>query len=354
MPRPHSAGNILPGNILQRALHLFPANQKFTNTGHHAAQAHEKKDGRCLFVSNVLEVENIFEELTFFFFSFDLSPSAKAKPLPVRREAGIDSVQSKRNKAKRKKLQDGYGEDDTPKAFARLMQFRSTGKGPKGLDNGDARKSKKRKLDQDTQKKPSENTAPPIPKIMPGERMSEFAARVNQALPISGLARKGKTAEGVKERMTKHEKKLRKLQAEWRKEEARIREKEEEERELAEEEQDELEAMWEDKTSEIPVKGKKGKRRKLVGEQGDDDGDPWEVLKANREQPKGLHDVVQEPPQFTRIPKEKFKVKNGARVQVSEVPNAAGSLRRREELRETRKSIIESYRKLMDEKRNNS
>lgn len=306
-------------------------------------------------MSNVLEVENIFGELTSFFSSFDLSPSAKAKPLPVRREAGVNSVQSKRNKAKRKKLQDSYGEDDTPKAFARLMQFRSTGKGPKGLDNGDVRnKSKKRKLDQDTQKKPSENTVPPILKIMPGERMSDFAARVDQALPISGLARKGKTVEGVKERMTKHEKKLRKLQAEWRKEEARIREKEEEERELVEEEQDELEAMWEDKTSEIPVKGKKGKRRKLVGEQGDDDRDPWEVLKANREQPKGLHDVVQEPPQFTRIPKEKFKVKNGARVQVSEVPNAAGSLRRREELGETRKSIIESYRKLMDEKRNNS
>ena len=180
-------------------------------------------------MSNVLEVENTFEELTSFFFSFDLSPSAKAKP--VHKEAGVDNVQSKRNKAKRKKLQDGYGEDDTPKAFARLMQFRSTGKGPKGLDNGDAPKSKKRKLDQDTQKKASENTAPPIPKIMPGERMSDFAARVNQALPISGLARKGKTVEGVKERMTKHEKKLRKLQAEWRKEEARIREKEEEERE---------------------------------------------------------------------------------------------------------------------------
>ncbi|OCL03935.1 hypothetical protein AOQ84DRAFT_226732 [Glonium stellatum] len=284
--------------------------------------------------------------------SFDLPPSAKAKPLSVRKEASADSVQSKRNKAKRKKIQDGYGEDDTPKAFARLMQFRSTGKGPKGLDNGDAPKSKKRKLDQETQNNTSENITPAIPKIMPGERMSDFAARVNQALPISGLARKGKIMDGIKERMTKHEKKLRKLQEGWRKEEARIREKEEEKRELAEEEQDELEAMWEDKTSEIPIKGRKGKRRRLIGEQADNDGDPWEALKASREQPKGLHDVVQEPPQFTRIPKEKFKVKNGARVQVSDVPNAAGSLRRREELGEARKSIIESYRKLMGEKRN--
>jgi hypothetical protein len=44
------------------------------------------------------------------------------------------------------------------------------------------------------------------------------------------------------------------------------------------------------------------------------------------------------------IPREKFKVKNGARADVADVPNAAGSLARREELGAERKNIIEAYR----------
>ncbi|KAF2087903.1 hypothetical protein K490DRAFT_73377 [Saccharata proteae CBS 121410] len=293
--------------------------------------------------------------------SHDLPPTARAKPLPVRESGNLtDNFASKtvqRKKAKAKKRADGYGLDDTPKAFARLMQLGKTGKGPSGLDNGDQPRGKKRKL-ADAEAKPAKPAKPASakpemekPTIMPGERMSDFAARVNQALPVAGLARKGKAIEGVKERQTKTEKRMHKMYAEWREEEAKRKEREEEARELAEEEEEEKNALYgEDKTS-IPA-GKKGKRKKLIGETDDGEDDPWAVLKTRRDAPKGINDVVQAPPTFKAIPKEKFKVRNGAKVQVADIPKSAGSLARREELGETRKSIIESYRAMMESRRN--
>jgi hypothetical protein len=260
----------------------------------------------------------------------------------------------KASKKKRKTFHEGYGEDDTPKAFKRLMQFTVRGKALKGLDDGHSKpKNKKQKVEEEAPTATVDSEAQVIPKIQPGERMSDFAQRVNQALPLTGVQKNRKKIDGQSDhRVTKHEKKLKRLQDGWRKEEVRIREKEQEALELAEEEQDELDAMWEDKTVDLPVgkKAKKGKRKRVVGEV-DDEEDPWEALKAKRVQRKGLHDVVQEPPQFTAIPKEKFKVKNGAKVQVADIPNAAGSLRRREELGVERQRIIETYRKLMEAKR---
>jgi hypothetical protein len=55
---------------------------------------------------------------------------------------------------------------------------------------------------------------------------------------------------------------------------------------------------------------------------------------------------VQAPPTFSRVPKEKFRTL-GARVEVDDVPKASGSLRRREELGELRKSVVEGYRAMM-------
>ncbi|KAF2205667.1 hypothetical protein GQ43DRAFT_477159 [Delitschia confertaspora ATCC 74209] len=285
---------------------------------------------------------------------FELPPTIKAKPLPVGPPRSAKDNKP-RNKKKRKIHHEGYGEDDTPKAFTRLLQFQARGKGLKGLDDGPTPKKKKQKIEQELPTDTVDSEAQAIPKIKPGERLSEFAQRVNQALPLTGVQKKGKKVDGQKDhRVTKHEKKLLRLQAGWRKEEARIREKEQEERELAEEEQDEIDAMWEDKTADLPEgkKAKKGKRKKVVGEV-DDKEDEWAALQAKREQRKGLHDVVQAPPTFTRVPREIFKVKNGAKVNVADVPNSAGSLRRREELGEARQTIIDTYRKLMEAKRNN-
>lgn len=198
-------------------------------------------------------------------------------------------------------------------------------------------------------------------KIQPGESMADFRARVDQALPLSGIAKSGKNIAGLSDhRVTKHERRLKRLQQGWREEEARLREREMERRELAEEEEDELEAMWEDKTDDLPAqrtvdgkkkKSKKGKRKLKVGEVAQDSEDEWEALKRKRDERKGLHDIVHAPPTLTKTPREIFKVKNGAGAKVANIPNAAGSLRKREELGEERQKMIAAYRQMMAAKK---
>lgn len=227
-----------------------------------------------------------------------------------------------------------------------------------GLDNGESKRAanKKRKLEEQDahngaakQQTKADATAAADHefaeqlKIQPGERLADFAARVNQTLPMAGLARKGAS---TGERVTKTEKRMKKMYAEWRSADAKRKEKLEELQEQQEEEDDEKSTELGGQSVRFEFVGKKGKRQRMVGEV-DDDEDPWAVLKTRREQPKGLHDVVQEPPTMKVIPKEKFKVRNGAKVEVANVPGASGSLARREELGEARREVIERYRAMM-------
>jgi hypothetical protein len=270
---------------------------------------------------------------------------------------------SKKQKGKKEDVQPssvaqkGYKHDDTPRAFARLMQVQNSKKRPRSsLDDGQTGKT--------TKKQKTNDDAPPIdtgdvaaiepskveiPKIQPGERLGDFAARVDRAFPVGGLARKGKVkVDGIKEQQTKTEKRLHKMYASWREEDARRKEREEERIEQEEEAEEERKAELGGQSVRLPASSKKGKRKKVIGEAaGSDDEDPWAQLKLRRDRPKGLHDVAQAPPNFKAIPKEKFKVRNGAGVQVANVPVAAGSLKRREELSTTRREVIERYRSMM-------
>jgi hypothetical protein len=295
--------------------------------------------------------------------SYDLPPTQKALPLPVGKPSQKETKNGKKS-AHSKEVVDGYGKDDTPRAFSRLLTFQKSGKTlRKGLDNGGSKpQGKKRKRDDDTQnstasKEEKITEKPPIPeqsslRIQPGEKLTDFAIRVDQAMPISGISTKGKKVEGAPDhRQSKHERKLRRMQTMWREEEAKIREREEEEREQAEDEWEEKLAGMNKDTREVMTslkhgggirKKKRKGRERMVGEVGDDD-DPWAVLKTKRDEPKGLFDVAKAPPKFDKLPKEKLK----QRAQVDDVPRAAGSLRRREDLRETRDTIIKNYRSLM-------
>ena len=271
------------------------------------------------------------------------------------------------------------------------MQFQASRTQPKtkspggGLDSGPGGEGRKRKRDANdggngstgqkkekptpiTEEKGATGPKTEIPKILPGEKLSDFSARVDRELPLAAMKRSAKPtgsdlAHIREERQTKHEKRLRRLQREWREEEAAIREREEEEREEAEENmEDELQLwkQWEAETGKNKKKGavaKKNKRRN-TGQNGsgsdsdDDDPDPWAKLnkrdRSNR--PVNPFDVAQAPPQLTK-PKGKFKVRGGAKVDVANVPAAVGSLRRREELASERRNIVEEYRRLMAEKR---
>ncbi|KAF7589778.1 hypothetical protein BBP40_003886 [Aspergillus hancockii] len=326
---------------------------------------------------------------------YNLPPSMIAKSLPVRDpnapkwkkngKNGKDRPQPKSQSKLQDKLQarrKAAQDDDTPKAFRRLMQFQTQGK--QVPSKPDTAENKKRKRGADstdtagsaTRKKAAKTTPAEVtttaadaepqikPKILPGEKLSDFAARVDRELPIAGMKKSGKPAASDiakfrEHRVTKHEKHLLRLQKQWRKDEVEILEREaaeREERETEMEDQLEIWKEWEAEAGQGKAK-KKGAavKRKSKGKNGntvDDDPDPWAKLKkkdrANK--PANPLEVVEAPPQLTK-PREIFKIRGGAKVDVANVPAAVGSLRRREELASERRNIVEEYRKLMAEKR---
>ena len=238
------------------------------------------------------------------------------------------------------------------------MAFHSGKKLPKGLDDGArvSKAAKKRKLaaNKEDDVPVEEKPEPEMPTIRVGERMSDFAARVDAALPVSGLinktARGGKDPLGLKVSRTKTEKRMHRMYDEWREQDRKIKEKREDALDLAEMEavDDDGQVKWKDDVEPGSQKKKKAKGKKKVrGEVDDGDADPWEQIKRNRAEAKvGLNDVVQAPPTFSKVPREKFRAL-GARVEVDDVPKASGSLRRREELGEERRSVVEGYRAMM-------
>ncbi|KAL8859950.1 MAG: hypothetical protein Q9178_003498 [Gyalolechia marmorata] len=292
--------------------------------------------------------------------SHELPPTSLARPLPVSKNPRTQQPQKTPN------LKNGP-KDDTPRAFARLMTYASTGhKTPRGLDDGiKPSKSNKRKRDPNTEEQAatdvpnrSRDTKAEIPRILPGERMADYSARVDQALPVVGLVSRGKGVGGLKERQTKTERKMQRMQKEWREEAARRKAKLQEVEEEAEDEE-----AGDGTRVNVGVVGngkrKKGKRRKNKGESGgegsDYDEDPWAVVAANRKREQeekekgqqtgglvGLHDVVKAPPKFTKLPTK--------RVVFSDVVKKGG-LKRQVELDEARISVVEGYRRMMKERR---
>ncbi|GAW18955.1 hypothetical protein ANO14919_084390 [Xylariales sp. No.14919] len=301
--------------------------------------------------------------------TFDLPPTQIAKPLPVNQprpkengqrgaKAKGESEQPAKN-LKRKRV--NTPKDDAPRAFKRLMAY-AGGKRPRsGLDNGDeprSAKGKKRGTAQhakSTETKAEEKSAAAaIPTIRPGERMSEFSARVDAALPLAGLVNKStkgnKDPLGLKVWRTNKERKMHKMYDEWREQDRKIKEKREEKRE----EELDLEAEKELEEEESGVSWKLNVGNQLSGKgkkKSKDDDDPWAILRKKRGETRpGLRDVATAPPELTIKPSKQLLVR-GAAVKVENIPKAAGSLKRREELQATRNDIVAAYRKKMAQKR---
>lgn len=267
--------------------------------------------------------------------------------------------------------------DDTPAAFRRIMAA-GTGKkrvrdglddGVRGKKNKKARKSTDFKNDgnnnnEDAQKSsaPSTTTTPAEDtalKLQPNEPLSHFSARVNQALPLSGLSKSNRAPTAASKagllpraQQTRTEKKIQRKIAAWRVEDAKRREQ-------AEDEADERDledaadfsapttagaaATPTDNAADAAPRRKKGRR--------DDDDDPWAALARARGAKARLHDVAQAPPTLTKV-REKFRVRRaGAGVDVANVPGASGSLARREALRAERGDVIAKYRAAVQARR---
>ncbi|KAI9828799.1 MAG: hypothetical protein M1832_001904 [Thelocarpon impressellum] len=270
--------------------------------------------------------------------AFELPPTSVARPLPVSRAT---KPSSKKSKPKKTVSKDGFAEGDTPRAFARLMRFQAGTRRPSGLDDGvPSKKTKKRKRGDDTEPTPTTIPDPPegeVPRIRPGERMSEFSARVDAALPVSGLIgkpRSGGDPAGVKVKHTKHTKRLQRMQAQWREEEKKRKEAIE-----VEELDDEGDGVG-FPTTETKAKKDKKKRKQQ-------DAPPPTKATTSRGI-VGLHDVVQAPPSLT-VPRAILKASNP--LTVPDVPRAAGSLRKREELGRARRDVLSAYRARMEGRR---
>ena len=274
--------------------------------------------------------------------SFDLPPSKLAKALPA--------YQIRLNRASKPSAKPGKQnptKDDTPKSFARLMQWHTQGKRLRpGLDEGKPTGKKRKPSESIEPPAKSDTLAAAAPTIQPGERLSDFGARVDQALPLAHLRQTEKQTSvkipGVRETvLTKHNKRLARMQREWRAEEQRRRERREDEDEEDEEEREETEMLWEG----VKVQGKR------KGRGGDVEEDPWQALEGKRKEARqrNLQDVVKAPPQLKRVD-SKFSREDGGMgvgVDVRDVPGSVGSLRKREEVGEARRATIDAYREMM-------
>ncbi|KAG7002421.1 hypothetical protein G7Y79_00027g061130 [Physcia stellaris] len=319
--------------------------------------------------------------------NYDLPPSTLAQPLSVAKAktktttsrppaprtnfkasnskhtahtvAKVTQSQIKPEKSKRKRKD--IDDDDTPRAFTRLLsKYHPPPRS--GLDDGAPRPSKKAKITSKSSKpmaiKVTNPTDVPIPRatsstkptILPGESLRDYSFRVDAAIPVTGLTAKGrkvrdtagelKGLKGLEQRQTKTERKMQRMQQQWREEDARRKRKREEAREDAED----IESGDEFPATSKSKKGKKAGRKGNDGGTDESEGDIWASIAAKRSEMEaaggglvGVHDVVLAPPKLIKTPREKFKMSSGKGL----------GLKRQAEISEARMEVVEGYRALM-------
>lgn len=262
-------------------------------------------------------------------------------PLPVNSKKSVLSSGTSRQAKKRRQAK---ADDDAPRAFKRLMAFSSGKKFYSGLDNGNGK--------HPLATTPSQRSEPL--QIKPGEDLRAFAARVDAAMPLAGVSTKSgikgsKDLDGIKVKRTRKERKMHKLYDQWREEEQKIQDQREEDKELAAER--ELENNGAGVLPPSILEDGEGTKKKKKGKRGKDasDDDPWADLKKKRGEVKhSLNDVVEAPPELHKKQSRLLKVVGTATVNVGSTPKAAGSLRRREQLEEERKDVVEAYRRIRE------
>lgn len=203
-------------------------------------------------------------------------------------------------------------EDDTPKAFARMMKFQQERKN-RSLDAETSNSKVEKKTVKKVKNDKTSNAASNL-KIEQGESLFDFNKRVNEALPLI-KAKGGEIKRGQLKKMKAKEKAEKQRQEELQKRRDRG--------EFSDNDDDENDRDREARKS--------GKKR-------DVSPDPWAALEAKRTKPK-FGDVVDAPPDL-RLPKKLLK----------NVPKSAGSMARRAMLEDERDRVINSYRRLKEEK----
>ncbi|KAH0602550.1 uncharacterized protein H6S33_008631 [Morchella sextelata] len=246
---------------------------------------------------------------------FELPPTTLAKT------TNLSTTKSRlRAKRNRRATNTFESQDDTPKAFTRLLAFAAgTRRLPKGPDNGrpppsssSSSSSKKRKTADADPKEAKEQKMKDAAEqltIQPGESLREFNRRVDASLPVDlKVAREPRKPKAKKAEAAK----------------------------AAPAQELEEEGDYSDGEG-----GGRRKRRRAASP------DPWAVLASKREAPK-FGDVAPAPPSLAR-PREVLHSRGI--VDVEGVPKSAGSRARREGLAVERKGVVEAYRRLMQGRR---
>ena len=278
---------------------------------------------------------------------YDLAPS---KPVHISRTANPITDSTTKRATKLSKRKHARQEDDTPRAFTRLLH---TYRPPRsGLDDGirpKRRKASEPPTFSESQTQPSTTT---LPTIQPHEPLSSFGARVDAALPFSGLSKRGGGGKELgAERRTKTEKKMQKMQKEWREEEQRRKEKIEAEEDEAIVVEGDLDSLAKTEPKAVRRFGKR--KREIGGRPGsrNDTEDIWAHIKGKRIEDDGekatsgligLHDVVQAPPSFSKPPRSRNDPSQYQKF---------GGLKQKFELSHARTSVVEGYRQMMKARR---
>ena len=173
-------------------------------------------------------------------------------------------------------------------------------------------------------------------------------------------------------RQTRLERKMQRMQQLWREEDTRLKEREREEKEGSyDEEEDDYEYGDGDDSGGKGKKKKKGgggkRRRKGGGGDGDgrgeQEGDIWAEIKTKRALQVdekgsgslvgglvGLHDVVQAPPRLVKMKIDTNLGSSGNERYVG-LSTGHGGLKRKGELLEARKKVVDGYREIMERKK---
>ncbi len=243
----------------------------------------------------------------------DLPPTKKSRSTNL-------SQRKERIHTKKQRKRAGKDDDDTPKAFARLMAIASGKQGRiSGLDDGEEKrkgpKSNKRKRgEEDAKRAGEEQWSKDNLKIEPNESLKAFARRVDASIPVafprhrSGPDLKSKAKKKSEEKAQQPEK----------------------------EEDDDEEGS-----------GQKRRKRRKGEPRRQRSPDPWAVLEAKRAAPK-FGEVAKGPPPKLTAPKALL---SKGRVSVDGVPKSAGSLAQRAGLAEERKGVVDAYRRMVEQKR---
>ncbi|KAI5840297.1 hypothetical protein DFP73DRAFT_517735 [Morchella snyderi] len=256
---------------------------------------------------------------------FELPPTTLAKT------SNLSSTKSRlRAKRNRRSANTFEAQDDTPKAFTRLLAFAAgTRRLPKGPDNGrppPPSSNKKRKTAAaaaaDTKaaeaKEHKMQHAAQQLTIQPGESLREFNRRVDASLPVdlkvAREPRKPKAKKPAAPASTPTP---------------------------GEGEGEDGGGDYRDH-SDGEGGGRKRKRRAASP-------DPWAVLAAKRAAPR-FGDVAGAPPSLAR-PREVLHSRGIVGVDVEGVPRSAGSRARREGLAVERRGVVEAYRRLVQGRR---